>query len=88
MNQNSERITAMAQLAESQGWSMLTEELSKERDYLYQQITTGTKVSERISAADKLSAIDKILMMPYEIIKEEQEMIDGGRNYEVGEVEL
>jgi len=68
---------------------MIQAELGKERESLYLTITTSYKVSERISAADKLAMIDAVLKMPYEMVKEMAAITDEAntREYELGEVE-
>lgn len=38
----------------------------------YQQVLNSNKVSERISAADKLAVLDSVMMMPQELITEAQ----------------
>lgn len=46
-------------------------------------------MSERISAADQLGTIDNLLLMPYAMIKDAQELegTDETRTYDIGDSE-
>lgn len=55
-------------LMDSQGWLIINNYLKAERDDLYKKVTMGAKATDRLSAADKLGEIDRLLKLPDIII--------------------
>lgn len=59
---------ALQSLMESQGWQILNNYLADERQVLYGKITMGKKPTDRLSAADRLGEIDRLLKLPESIM--------------------